>query len=163
MVFSSTDRLPPLLTRRSFDLQARHELTRSSRYQRPLTMLAIDICYFEHIKKTYGHPAGDEVLRILANCMREAIRPSDVLGKLGGGHFAMLLPETVLSNATSLAARLRTKVGQTRIVYRENLITVAISIGMTELTPAAAIGQQSADHMLCEAKLSATTVLSSRE
>lgn len=127
-------------------------------------MLTIEIDHLKHINNTYGSPVGDEVLRALGSCLREAVRLSDVLGRLDGGKVAILLPETDLSSATKLAERLSTEIEQMKIVHGQMTITVVIIIGTAELTlDATAIKLQTADK--CSARLNyrASTVMSSKE
>lgn len=157
IAISHTDPLTGLPNRRGFEMQFQLELERSKRYRRPLSLLAVDVDFFKQINDTYGHPAGDEVLRALGRCIREAVRPSDVLGRLGGEEFAMLLPESALSNATVLAERLRTEVERMQVVKDHMTMFVTISIGVTELSPdtlGIKEALEAADQMLYRAKLS---------
>ncbi|WP_374414404.1 diguanylate cyclase [Novosphingobium colocasiae] len=101
------DQLTGALTRRGFIEAAEQEIVRFLRYGRPASLLLIDVDHFKSVNDTHGHPMGDKVLRHLAASISSAKRPVDVLGRLGGEEFALLLPETDVTNAGAVAERLR--------------------------------------------------------
>ena len=101
------DFLTGALTRRGFVDQAEREIARSHRYGRPSTLVMLDVDHFKSVNDTYGHAAGDQVLHQLAELAVTTLRPSDVLGRLGGEEFALLLPETTAEDALAVAERLR--------------------------------------------------------
>lgn len=105
-----TDGLTSLYTRRHFMNLAEREFRRSKRYAAPLSLLMLDADFFKKINDTYGHVAGDAVLKNLAQVAREVVREVDVIGRLGGEEFAILLPETDEERATAVAERLRTAI-----------------------------------------------------
>ena len=100
------DTLTGLFNRRHFFKLAHQEFERSQRYDRPLALMMLDIDHFKQINDTYGHLAGDEVLRTVARIMRDTLRRVDLLARYGGEEFVMLLPETTLLTAISIAGRL---------------------------------------------------------
>ena len=102
-----SDGLTGALTRRAFIEAANHEIERSRRYGRDLTLVLFDLDDFKAVNDTHGHPAGDTVLRYVAACAQENIRTSDTFGRLGGEEFAILMPETDTDAAFACVERLR--------------------------------------------------------
>jgi diguanylate cyclase (GGDEF)-like protein/hemerythrin-like metal-binding protein len=102
-----TDQLTGLNNRHLFEEKALEEINRSDRYNRPLSMIIFDLDYFKRINDTWGHPIGDEVLRKTAEITRKHIRKTDMIFRLGGEEFIILLPETNLIGAQKVAQKLR--------------------------------------------------------
>src|SRR4029079_10467358 len=100
---STSDALTGVLNRRAFVSLAAQEFTRTRRYDRPLSVLAIDIDGFKAINEAHGHAAGDEALQGLTMAWQGALRTTDAIGRLGGEEFAVLLPETNPQQARDLA------------------------------------------------------------
>lgn len=100
------DGLTGLLNHRRLHERLKEELSRSLRYHHPMTLLMVDVDYFKRYNDTYGHQQGDEVLRTVAEILRQNVRQSDVVGRYGGEEFMVLLPETSKSAAVALAQRL---------------------------------------------------------
>jgi diguanylate cyclase (GGDEF)-like protein len=90
----------------------------------------IDIDHFKQINDTFGHPAGDQVLRALADLCRQCLRREDILSRFGGEEFLVLLPETNLKNALGVAERLRRKATHQAITTGQGDVHIAISIGV---------------------------------
>lgn len=107
----------------------------------------IDIDHFKVVNDTFGHAAGDHVLRHLATLMKEDLRKIDTLGRLGGEEFAVILPGADSSAAEVFAERLRKQVAETPAVLDAWTIPLTISIGVTEIKP----GDDSADDALTRA------------
>jgi len=101
------DLLTGLFNRRAFDDLMHRELSLRDRHGHALSMVMIDLDHFKAVNDTYGHHAGDVVLRDLADILREVCRPSDLPCRWGGEEFACLLPQTDLENALKVAERLR--------------------------------------------------------
>jgi len=101
------DPLTEVANRRAFMEDGQAELMRSLRHGQPLAVLMLDIDHFKRINDEHGHPAGDLVLRQVARACRDALRPFDLVGRLGGEEFAVLLPQTTLADALIVAERLR--------------------------------------------------------
>jgi len=107
------DGLTGLLNHRRWHERLQEELSRSLRYHHPLTLLMIDVDYFKRYNDTYGHQQGDELLRQIAEILRQNIRQSDIAGRYGGEEFAVILPETDKESAAVLAQRLCEVVART--------------------------------------------------
>lgn len=143
------DGLTGLLNHRRLHERMKEELSRSLRYQHPMTLLMIDVDYFKRYNDTYGHQQGDEVLRILAQILRQNVRHSDIVGRYGGEEFAVVLPETSKDSAVTLAQRLCEVVASTPFPGRRGgpPVRCTISVGVasypedgltvSELIPAA--------------------------
>jgi diguanylate cyclase (GGDEF)-like protein len=130
---ASHDGLTGVYNRRQFQTLAQTEWTRSRRYDRPMSMLMIDIDFFKRINDRFGHDVGDEVLRSIAQLCRDAKRDSDLLARIGGEEFAMLLPETDLVSATAIADRLCAATRSGTFVASDPSYSVALSIGVASL------------------------------
>ncbi|MEM7691820.1 MAG: GGDEF domain-containing protein [Pseudomonadota bacterium] len=102
-----TDGLTGLLNRRAFDDELVIAVARAERYQRELSLILLDIDNFKTLNDTYGHPAGDAVLRAIARVLLEKSRRIDVVARIGGEEFAVILADTPASAALRLAERLR--------------------------------------------------------
>jgi diguanylate cyclase (GGDEF)-like protein len=109
---ASTDALTGLANRRRFMERLREELSLSNRYERPLSLLMLDLDRFKSINDTFGHSTGDEVLRSVSNIIHRRARETDVVGRIGGEEFAVLLPSTTLAGAMEVAESIRTRVAQ---------------------------------------------------
>ncbi len=128
--FATTDMLTSTANRRHFMERAENECARARRYGRPLTILMLDADHFKKINDTYGHAAGDEVLKILSLELRKALRPADIIGRIGGEEFAILLPETPVANAIELATRLNRLIDGVDVAYGKKNINFTVSIGV---------------------------------
>ncbi|XMG37255.1 GGDEF domain-containing protein [Amycolatopsis bartoniae] len=123
-----TDPKTQVYNMRGWTESAERALTRAGKSDDNLGVLMIDLDHFKWINDTYGHPAGDDVLRNLAQLLDEVTRPSDVVGRFGGEEFLVLLPETDQAAATGAAERIRSSVAELRIVTtdkRGDQITVS--------------------------------------
>jgi len=134
-ILATTDSLTELANRRHFLNQAGREVARTNRYHRELALFLIDIDHFKRVNDTHGHSAGDEVLRVVARLFRSAVRSHDVVGRMGGEEFAVLLPETRADQAAMLAERLRCAVSERAVEVRGGTIRCAISVGVAGLRP----------------------------
>lgn len=130
---ATTDSLTGLNNRRRFMELSEREFARSVRYERPLAMFMLDIDHFKDVNDTYGHDVGDDVLRSLAETAVMALRGADILGRLGGEEFGVLLPETDESSAMEVAERLRRSIENTSISTREHTLKITVSIGVSTL------------------------------
>ncbi|MFH1464508.1 MAG: diguanylate cyclase [Pseudomonadota bacterium] len=130
---ATTDALTGVANRRSLLRRAEHEFQRARRYDRPLAMLLLDIDHFKHVNDTWGHFAGDEALKALCGACLANLRGSDVLGRLGGEEFAVLLPETGIREACETAERFRHVVEQLRVDWHGRTVAVTVSIGVAAI------------------------------
>jgi diguanylate cyclase (GGDEF)-like protein len=132
---ANIDPLTKSLTRRHFLGIAESEFLRFSRYHRPLSALVIDADHFKNINDSYGHHAGDIVLRSLALVALEQKRAHDTFGRLGGEEFCLLLPETNLAQAKVVAERIQKSWAESPVNIDGTLIHSTVSIGVAEALP----------------------------
>lgn len=130
---ATLDGLTGAYNRRHFLYKAKTEVPRSQRYNHPLTVLMIDLDLFKRVNDTYGHGGGDEVLRRFVAIVRDSLRGPDVLGRIGGEEFALMLPETDIEGAITLAERIRTDLQNTAILWDKHIIKVTASFGIAML------------------------------
>ncbi len=129
-----TDALTGLANRRRFIEIAEAELVRSRRYDAPLSLLMLDIDHFKEVNDAHGHRAGDRVLQQLARTCLEVLRNVDVVGRVGGEEFAILLPETAMPGAVDVAERLREAVEMAKVAREEGVpLRITVSIGVATL------------------------------
>lgn len=132
---ATTDGMTGIFNRRHFLALADREWRRARRYHRPLSLLMIDIDFFKSINDRFGHEMGDQVIMRLASIAGERKRDSDVLARIGGEEFALLLPETTLQQAHVVAERLREDVARTPLVAAQGVVPTTISIGVAATGP----------------------------
>jgi diguanylate cyclase (GGDEF)-like protein len=125
---ASCDGLTGLLNHRMFQESIRFEIERAKRYNHHLSLVMFDIDYFKKFNDKYGHPVGDEVLKMVSFTMKGLVRVTDRVFRYGGEEFCILLPETSAENAVNLAERLRKKIEANRAVRG---LSVTISLGIT--------------------------------
>jgi diguanylate cyclase (GGDEF)-like protein len=130
---ANIDPLTKSLTRRQFFSMAESEFLRSFRYRRPWSMLVLDVDRFKNINDTYGHHAGDLVLRSLSLVVLEQKRAQDTFGRLGGEEFGLLLPETNREQAKIVAERIQKIWEQTPSTVEGQVIYSTVSIGVAEV------------------------------
>ncbi len=104
---ATTDPLTRIANRRHFEELARVEIERARRHATPLSLAIIDIDHFKHINDAYGHPTGDAALTGLVALLAGSLRDTDVLARLGGEEFALILPHTALVGAQEFSERIR--------------------------------------------------------
>nr|WP_306266063.1 sensor domain-containing diguanylate cyclase [Pararhizobium sp. IMCC3301] len=129
---ASTDVLSGALSRRAWMEKAKAEVKRSIRYDRPLSLMIMDIDHFKSVNDTYGHAAGDVVIKKLAELAQNSIRETDSFGRYGGEEFVLLLPETSTPDALKLAERIRSSFSSLSVDELEGTRTT-ISVGLTQL------------------------------
>lgn len=127
---ANTDTLTGAASRRKLLELGARECARSLRDARPMSVLAIDIDHFKQVNDTHGHAAGDLVLRIVVACCQSQLRNNDVLGRLGGEEFAVILPGADSASGMGVAERIREHIANTPIVHEGRTIRVTVSIGM---------------------------------
>ena len=128
---ANTDALTGLANRRCFFEALEAEAERSEQSDAPLWVTILDIDRFKRINDSHGHPAGDEVLRSVAAIVRQAIRSSDLVGRIGGEEFGVLMPKTTRAQAEMVSERLRLAVANTPFELPSGkVIEVTLSAGL---------------------------------
>lgn len=142
---SQRDSLTGLYNRYFFDEQISQEIARARRYQWNMGLIMLDIDHFKKVNDTYGHPGGDEVLRVVAFTLLKQLRSSDILCRYGGEEFAMILPQVNEEKGRYVADRLRTSIEEANIDFEGQNIKVTISMGFSllrdDMTPGQLIGE----------------------
>ena len=128
-----TDSLTGVLSRGRFLSLAQVEMNRAARSGSPMSMVALDLDFFKSINDTFGHAAGDAVLVDLVRRWAEVLRGHDILGRMGGEEFAVLLPDTDLEGAFAVAERLREETAGYGVAFAEYSIRVTLSAGICEI------------------------------
>ena len=131
-VLATTDPLTGLLNRRHFMQLADEELARARRYGRSLSIVAVDLDYFKHVNDRFGHASGDEVLRTFARGLVGQTRRQDLVGRLGGEEFAIVLTETGLDAAREVGERIRAGMSELDVRINGASIGVTASLGVAE-------------------------------
>lgn len=135
---ATTDGLTGVYNRRHFLELCERELNRARRYPQKMTLLMLDADHFKKVNDAHGHAAGDEVLCTLTRLCRSNVREVDLIGRMGGEEFAILLPQTGLSAATEIAERLRNAIAQTTLPLMDGqMLRFTVSIGVCSLAAGA--------------------------
>jgi diguanylate cyclase (GGDEF)-like protein len=132
---ASLDGLTNVLNRRRFMELASVELDRARRHGRPVGLVLMDLDHFKSINDTRGHAAGDAALVALADVCRRELRTSDLLGRIGGEEFVVLLLETALPEALDAAERLRARIASAQVVYDGAAFGMTASLGVSSWPP----------------------------
>ncbi len=133
-LLAMTDDLTNTYNRRHlFDLGER-EFSRAQRYNRPLSVVMLDLDDFKHVNDTYGHAVGDQILRMVADRCRANIREVDILGRYGGEEFTIILPEAGITEAYNIAERLRKHIAIMPMTTTAGPIKITISLGAAGLS-----------------------------
>lgn len=133
---AATDQLTGSLSRRGFLAAVDREIERARRYARPAALAMLDVDHFKQVNDTHGHAAGDAVLRQLVLRCVTMLRPIDLLGRLGGEEFALLLPETDAPAAMSTLERLRRSIASAAFeIGADETLQVSASFGLSALAP----------------------------
>ncbi len=156
---SVRDELTNLYNRRYFQQVLDKEFKRAERYQRPMSVLMVDVDHFKQFNDTYGHIKGDITLKAIANVLFNSIREVDVIARYGGEEFVILLPNTELDNAATVAEKLRMKV-QDELkmdivpIVGKKQVPITISVGVAGYPIVQSLGEliHAADMALYQAK-----------
>lgn len=130
---ASRDYLTGIPNRRRFSLTLPHEIERARRYQRPLCLAVLDLDHFKQLNDRYGHAAGDAALCHTTNLLNSGLRQSDLLARLGGEEFGLVLPETALSGAALFVDRLRSQLESQPLLFDGQTIHITLSAGIAQL------------------------------
>ncbi len=128
---SSRDALTGLANRRAFELALAREVDRVARSGEPALLLAMDIDHFKRVNDTYGHAAGDQVIQAVASALIDSVRPMDLVARVGGEEFAIILPNCANAFGETVAERVRRRVEQMPVAITPSgqQISVTVSVG----------------------------------
>ncbi len=132
---TTIDGLTQIYNKRYFLETLEREISRAHRYRRELSLIMFDIDFFKKINDTYGHLAGDYVLKHLASVIKARIRREDIMARYGGEEFTIVLPEIDSFNAAQFAEKIRKLVEKTLFKFEETKIPVTISVGVASIVP----------------------------
>ena len=150
---AQTDFLTGTMARRAFLAALEKEIARTQRSGRPSALCLFDIDHFKRVNDTHGHPAGDQVLRIVSSLCQDGLREGDILARVGGEEFAILMPETSAQDALRIVERLRTSIEAASI--GDPGLRVTASFGVASYTAETAYPDEwlsRCDRMLYRAK-----------
>lgn len=150
---SRTDMLTGLFNRRHLDEELTRRSRDSQRHGDPLCILLLDIDHFKSINDTFGHPAGDQVLRTFAEGVADSVRAGDIAGRWGGEEFLVILPRTELAGGLEVAERIRTVTATKPVLVDGHTVNITVSGGCAlglDAYPSAIV--QLADQCLYRAK-----------
>lgn len=134
-LLSKTDALTTLWNRRYLEEHLALEFKRAKRYNHELSIMIIDLDHFKNVNDTYGHLAGDEVLRQVSSRIKETQRETDFIGRYGGEEIVVILPETQLETSIKVANTILEVISAKPVVFESNSIVVTTSIGISCLKP----------------------------
>lgn len=129
------DLLTGVATRRAFTESAEAEVQRALRYALPLSLIIIDLDHFKAVNDTYGHVAGDAVLASFARTIAQEVREVDLIGRMGGEEFVVLLPNTGVDEAWAVAERMRQAVESSDLQMQGRSLLYTASFGVAEFVP----------------------------
>ncbi|MBI3772871.1 MAG: GGDEF domain-containing protein [Gammaproteobacteria bacterium] len=124
------DHVTGLYNRHYFFIQAERILKGWTRYKTPVTLMLIDMDDFKKINDTYGHDAGDRVLKHVADTLKQCLRDVDVIARIGGEEFVVLLPSTTIDAGDVVAEKVRSAIENITLTYQQQEIKVTVSIGV---------------------------------
>lgn len=127
------DGLTGIANRRAFEDAIQAEVRRAVRYGRPLSLVMFDLDHFKEVNDTYGHMAGDHVLKTVASVVRGRVREGDTFARYGGEEFAVLVPETPRAVAAQLAEAIRSSIANAQFLFEDRLIPVTVSLGVADV------------------------------
>jgi diguanylate cyclase len=135
---SRTDPLTGIANRKTFDVELAEAIKDASTSSDGVSLLMVDIDHFKRFNDTWGHQTGDQVLRLVANCLSENVKGRDTAARYGGEEFTVIVRQTALAGAVSLAEQIRSNVECKKLVKRSTgdiLGTITISMGVAQLSP----------------------------
>jgi diguanylate cyclase (GGDEF)-like protein len=152
--FALTDPLTGIYNRRYLELYMEKIIPLFQEQEQTMTLIMFDVDHFKKINDTYGHHAGDMVLKKIVRVIKGVIRNSDVFVRIGGEEFIILLPNCSLEHGIKFAERIRKTVENTKFIYKGRRLFVTISIGVTEYTEGQDLKEflEKADRALYQAK-----------
>ncbi len=149
---SMTDSMTGLLNKHYLEVRLAEEISRSQRHGYPMSFMMIDVDKFKSYNDDFGHPEGDKALQLVGQCLKATLRGADVAARYGGEEFSILLPQTTLREAETIAERVREKVENARFPNRQ----VTVSIGLATCNADLCVAEElisAADKALYQAKM----------
>jgi diguanylate cyclase (GGDEF)-like protein len=147
VTLAATDTLTGLANRRTFDAHLKSEFHCAQRFSEPFALLLLDIDHFKRVNDTYGHQAGDEVLKSLARIFKKQLREVDIAARYGGEEFVAILPESDEAKAHAVAERIRQAVAERPfMLHGGNALPITISIGVACYPDCADSTEQIVEH-----------------
>ncbi|MBX5009253.1 sensor domain-containing diguanylate cyclase [Rhizobium lentis] len=134
MQSAATDSLTEAMTRRAFKQEADQLISLALRHQHDLSCIVFDIDHFKHVNDTYGHAAGDGVLKAVASICKSTLRAGDLFGRIGGEEFAVVLPHVDREGAVAVAEKLRAAIAAQPIFGDHGTLNVTASLGSSALS-----------------------------
>jgi len=131
---ATTDPLTGLANRRAFFEESELLRLHCARYHHPFAVMMLDIDLFKLINDTFGHDIGDDVIKLVADIMKQSLREVDILGRIGGEEFAIVLPETTPQHALDIAERIRASIAAVKLETNQGYVEIHISVGVTMMT-----------------------------
>jgi two-component system, cell cycle response regulator len=153
--FKTHDPMTEAFNKRAFLAELEKEVGFARRHKQPLSLVMLDLDHFKRVNDTYGHQAGDIVLRAVARSVQGIIRKEDIFARYGGEEFALLLRNTTLEHAFILAERIRRAIERLEVVHGGRRIPCTASLGIAILTPEMRLQDalvEAADERLYQAK-----------
>lgn len=154
--YAYTDPLTGIPNRRYYYERLLQEISRTRRTTRPMSLALLDLDLFKNVNDSVGHTGGDQVLKFFAQFVRENLRQEDIVCRIGGDEFAVILPETPADKAVLFFARLRKKLEETKIsAGLRRALSISFSCGIAEFRPEYLPEDliEAADHSLYSAKV----------
>jgi len=131
-IFAATDSLTGCANRREFEARGMAEVARAKRSGVPLSFVVIDLDHFKQINDRHGHRAGDETLRTFVDLVKRTLRPSDIVGRIGGEEFALILPDATIEGAAMAAERLRQLIENEVVTLAGTHLRFTVSLGVAQ-------------------------------
>lgn len=131
---ANTDALTELANRRYTFIYAENMLAQSKKYQQSFAIIIFDIDHFKKINDTYGHTGGDIALKGISDIANEYVRSNDILGRIGGEEFLVILPNTSSKQAYDIAERIRQGIEKADITLGDEIVNISASFGISQLT-----------------------------
>lgn len=126
------DPLTSLPNREAYNERAFHELHRFKRYGHPLTLAVCDLDHFKKINDTFGHQAGDKVLKLVAQVVSTRLRNVDFVARYGGEEFVLVMPETDAEQAKTVLDKMRAAIAKTPFRFKDSPVTITMSFGIVQ-------------------------------
>lgn len=161
--FATTDELTGLNNRRYFFELAEAKAAEASRIKQPSILVMIDVDRFKEVNDTFGHQAGDKLLHKISGIIDNNLREQDILGRVGGEEFAIMMPKTSIEEGVALCETIRQAIAETNVEIDDQAIQISASMGLTQIKPEESSTNYAlirADHALYESKYKGRNLIS---